>query len=108
MNTSQVDIIVYGSPSEPLALVEVKNPPRLSPAQAAEVRRAVLDDAPDSADRAFVLVISQDAGYLWEPAHGSNGRDDDQPGARFDMRSLLADYLSAENLREHLRGAELE
>src|SRR5687768_15120990 len=99
MNTSQVDIVVYGRATEPLALVEVKNPRHLSSAQAAEVRRALLDDAPESGDRTFVLVISQDAGYLWEPGHRSNERGD-EPEAHFDMRPVLADYLNANTLQE--------
>lgn len=103
-NASQADILVYGRGVNPLAIVEVKNIHRLSRSQAADIRQAVLESRAVPTDEAYLLVVSQEVGYLWEP-----GRDaTDPPDAQFDMREVIEDYLTARELGGRLRGAELE
>jgi len=106
MNASQADILIYGNATNPLAIVEVKNLRRLSLSQAMDVRQALVENEPGSAADSYVLVISQESGYLWQPRQLHN--DDGKPDARFDMRAVLQDYLTDRELDGHLRGAELE
>lgn len=106
MNTSQADILVYGPATHPVAVVEVKNIRRLSLAQAIEVRQALMESADAWAAESYVVVLSQEWGYLWRPS--AVGLGDGRPDSRFDMRDILREYLTARELDGHLRGAELE
>jgi hypothetical protein len=106
MNASQADILVYGNGTTPLAVVEVKNIGRLSLPQAMNVREALIESEAASATDSYILVVSQESGYLWKPMQAGN--DDGRPDARFDMRDVLRDYLTDRELDGHLRGAELE
>ena len=106
MNTSQADILIFGNATNPVAIVEVKNLQRLSLSQAMDIRQALVGSDPGSLPNSYVLVVSQESAYLWQPKQTRN--DDGKPDARVDMREVLKEYLTDRELDGHLRGAELE
>jgi hypothetical protein len=106
MNASQADILVYGSATRPLAIVEVKNLGHLSLPQAMDIRQAMIESDAASVAEPYLLVVSQESGYLWQPRQRST--DDGRPDLRFTMRDVLREYLTERELDGHLRGAELE
>lgn len=99
----QPDIAISTASGRQLAIVEVKNLPQLSLAQAVDVRDSLLEDLVRRIN--YVLVVSQTKGFIWQ-------RQGDErlygEAEELDMRPVLREYLSEGELSQHIRGAELE
>lgn len=84
------DFRVVGRDGKPIAIVELKNRRGLSPQIAATYRRNLVaheavGDAP------YLLILSQDRGYLWKDV--SSGVLDAAPTAAFSMASVIQRYV---------------
>ena len=106
MNRNQVDFEVTGRLGNTVALIDVKNVPRLTLSSAAELRKDLLEDDTTNSLPVYFLIISQDKSFLWEPEQA--GATDAEPAAAFSMSKVLREYLTDHELDRHLRGAELE
>jgi hypothetical protein len=100
--TFRPDILLTGPDGTVLAQVEVHNPPDLSPDAAAEIRRCLLTAA-SGHPSTFLLVVSQDRGYLWT----NGGAADRPPDFEFPMAEVVKRYWS-DAAPGRLRGQELE
>lgn len=105
MNRQSADFEITGRGGDAIALVEVKNLPRLTLATADDLRRDFLE-VDETASSLFFLIISQDRAYLWNPQRSNTGTP--QSVIDFPMREILREYISDKELNQHLRGAELE
>lgn len=95
------DIIISGA-SGVIAAVEVRNPERFDRAAAIEHRKHLLESgALRRVD--WLLLVSQDHGYLWNAQPS-----DAAPIAEFPMDVALARYFSSGELSGRLRPSELE
>ena len=103
--TQRPDIGIRSVGGAPLALVEVKNLPQLSPAMAARIRDALTDDQRSAPAAKYFLVLSQEDGFIWEQDRNGAYRGE---GERVPIRPVLREYLSDAELDRHLRGSELE
>jgi hypothetical protein len=95
------DILISG-PHGVIAAVEVRNPERFDRAAAIEHRKHLLGSgALRHVD--YLLLVSQDHGYLWnaQPAEA-------EPIAEFPMDVALSRYFSSGELSGRLRPSELE
>lgn len=101
MIRNRADFEVTGRSGGTVALIEVKNVPRLVASSAADLRRGLLEEDPANLPLAYFLVVSQDQAFLWEPEQG--GDSDSPPAAAFPMRQILGEYLSDGVLDQHLR-----
>lgn len=101
------DILVKTRWGHPLALVEVKNLPRLSESNAVDLRDALVQHAADAVR--YVMIVSQSAAYLWQLQHERSGAPVDygQPQV-LDMTPVFREYLTEAELSRHIRGAELD
>ena len=97
------EIAISTRQGRPLAVVEVKNLPDLSLADATELRDTVV--RPLGRPVKYVLVVSQNRGFIWE-------RQGDQPPYGepevLDMQPVLREYLSQDELTRRFRGADLD
>src|SRR4051794_22725665 len=100
---TRADIRISTPSGRPLAVMEVKNLPQLSLADAVDVRDAVVEHLARPVE--YVLVASQARGFIWqrqgdEPRYG-------EPDV-LDMTPVLREYLTEAELGRHIRGASLE
>jgi hypothetical protein len=100
------DFEVTGRSGNTVALVEVKNLPHLTAASAIDFRQGLLDDEHAAPPSAYLLVVSQDRAFLWEPEQAGNNVA--EPAASFPMRPVLRNYLEDALLDQHLRSGELD
>ena len=105
MNNARADILLRRSSGEILAIVDVKNLPKLTIADAVKFREALQSLAPGDEPARYLLLISQNRGFIWrgEAGGGNVGRPE-----QFEMTPILRHYLTDAELERHLRGAELE
>jgi hypothetical protein len=103
----RADILIKTRSGRPLALVEVKNLPRLSELNAVDLRDSLVQHL-DEPIR-YVMVLSQSAGYLWQLGGERVGAtwDYGQPQV-LDMQPVFREYLTEAELSRHIRGAELD
>jgi hypothetical protein len=103
--TERPDIGIRGAGGAPLAMVEVKNIPKLTLGAAARIRDQLTAYARAVPTAKYFLVLSQEDGFIWEPdPNGAYGAE----GERISMRPVLREYLSDAELDRHIRGSELE
>lgn len=99
----RADISISTPQHRPLAVVEVKNLPQLTLANALELRDTLVEELPASIK--YVLIVSQARGFIWQ-------RAGNEPAYRepevLDMRPVLREYLTDAELSHHLRGVDLE
>jgi len=99
------DILIRGSDGSALAIVEVKNRLNLSRDVARELRRNILSH--DGLQQIpYFLLLSQDSGFLWAAPASKN--PDSLPSFEFPMEKVFLRYLSQADLKERLRGTQLE
>jgi hypothetical protein len=101
---TSADVLVHAPAGQLVAVAELWNRPDLSPEEAARVHAFVIDEG-YSAQASFVLVLSQDRGYLWRGA--SAQQPDAPPDVAFDMRPIVARYLPDLEPQDRLRHSEL-
>lgn len=107
MTSRRADILVRTRSGRRLALVEVKNLPRLSERDALDLRDALAQDSADAVP--YVMVVSQSVGYLWQlQAERSGGMAEYGQAQVLDMKPVIREYLGEAELSRHLRGAELD
>jgi hypothetical protein len=94
--------IVVSNLQEIVALVEVKNVRDLTRTYAIKFVSAL----PRSVAAKYLLVISQEKGFLWTPAPQVGTLQ--EPQLELDMRGVFATYQQDTGLRGWLRGGELE
>jgi hypothetical protein len=88
----KIDIEVQTARGDPLALVEVKNFEILTRKMASTIRLNLLAHAPADWWSKFFMIVSQDAGYLWE--QGSHPSTEELPPAvEFSMVPVVGRYL---------------
>ena len=102
--TYRPDIVIRDRDDNPVVVVEVKNLPGLSWAEAAQLRRNLhvyggIRKAP------FFLVFSQDRGFLRRDADESL---DAPPDAEFPVAEVVRRYLPWRRAAEHVRGSLLK
>lgn len=101
------DILVRTRGGRPLAVIQVKNLPRLLEIDAVDLRDA-LAQRRDEVVR-YVMIVSQSAGYLWQlQAEPSGAAERYGRPQILDMYPVFRAYLSEEELSRHLRGTELD
>lgn len=100
---SRTDIAINTSSGQPLAVVEVKNIPHLTLAQAVDLRDAMFEHV--ARPVRYVLVVSQAKGFIWRGDGHAPGWGKPEV---LDMRPVLREYLTDAQLDLHIRGAELE
>src|SRR5881392_136449 len=105
MNLPQPDIAVRSRSGSNLAIVEVKNIPRLSQSDAEQLRDAVLSSRAEGDSFKYFLLLSQEIGFIWQLSHLPN---QSVPSERFNLKPVLSEYLTDAELEQHLRGTELE
>ena len=104
MSNPRADIVVRRPGGGILALVEVKNLPRLGPGEALQLRDELLS-AERAVDRpTYLMIVTQRRGFIW----GKNGHGDWLPPEQFDMDPILREYLGEAAAGRHMRGTELE
>jgi hypothetical protein len=97
------DIEINTAQGRPLAVVEVKNFPRLSLENAVELRDGLI--AQLQGPVRYAMVLSQEKGFIWR--RQSDQLEYGEP-EELDMRPVLREYLSDGELSQRVRGAELE
>jgi|SRR5579859_2273431 len=105
--SQRADILVKSNIGRPLALVEMKNLPRLSEDNAVDLLKALVQYTSDAIP--YVMVVSQSAGFIWQlKGNDALGRKVDygQPQL-LDMTPVFREYLTEAELSRHIRGAEL-
>lgn len=103
MVTMVADMIVEDRNARETALVELKNRIDLSPEVAEDVRRSLLARFPLRSVR-FMLLLSQDTGYLWDESAAGNGMP---RRLQFDMTGVVERYYRRLPPSERLRENEL-
>ncbi len=100
------DVLVVNATGWPIAAVEVKNRPALGVADAKTYRRNLFAHGVLSQPIDFVVIVSQDKGYLWGPTKKDDlGAD---PDMVFDMAPVLERYGVSTGGPRRLYGAQLE
>src|SRR2546425_2657227 len=105
MSNPRADILVRRPDGAILAVVEVKNLPRIAAPDAMRLRDALVSFGFPAELARYLLIITQDRGFIWE-ANG-DGQWARQPES-FDMTPVLREFLTEAELQRHLRGTELE
>jgi hypothetical protein len=100
------DVLVTSADGWPVALVEVKNRPRLTPEIATSLRSTLLEHGMASPRVPYFLVVSQDVGFLW--AQERQRDPDDPPTAEFPMQQVVSRYARWLPLGERLIGGTLD
>lgn len=100
---STADIVITDRHGRLLALVDVKNMPGLSIAEALGLRDDLLEQIGEPAK--YVLVVSQRNGFIWRREDQKTPFGDPES---LDMRLVLREYLTEAELSRHIRGAGLE
>lgn len=97
------DILILGADDRPLAVIELKNLPDLSPATATALRDAVVESFGEPPP--YVVVASQDKGYIW-----AYDRESRQFGAEetADLQPIFRSYGSLVRTTSRLRRSELQ
>ena len=104
----RADIVLRGCEGRVVAIVEVKNRPNLTPADAAIIRRNLTAEG-ISCTPVFFLIVSQEVGYLWKGSHQYHDTDtplEAEPDYQFPMQEVFARYFSKETPMIWLREAE--
>ena len=105
-NSLVADIIVTDEGGWPVAIVEVKNHPRLTAEIATSLRRSLLVHGMASPRVPYFLVVSQDTGFLWTQ---ERQRDPDEPPtAAFPMEQVVSHYARWLAPGERLIGGTLD
>jgi hypothetical protein len=101
----RADVVVHAADGQLLALVEIKNVEKFDRNIAAGIRQNLaeywsLPDVP------FLLLVSQDLGYLWSNEQGEH--PDLAPLIEFSMRPVMERYFPNGMDHRRIPGAELE
>lgn len=99
-------VLVLSAAGWPVAAIEVKNRPALGASDAKTYRRNLFAHAILTKPIDYVLVVSQDVGYLWGPSKKDDL--DADPDVRFDMTPILARYGVAPGSPRRLYGEQVE
>jgi hypothetical protein len=105
-NPFVADIFVRGEGGWPVALVEVKNRPGMTPEVAAAIRRNLVVHGMVSQQVPYFLVVSQDTGLLWVQRRST--LPDNPPTVEFPMGPVISHYARWLAPDERLSGSALE
>jgi hypothetical protein len=103
----RADMVVQAADGRVLALVEVRNRENLTPDVASVIRRNLIEHGLQYGWARFFLIVSQDAGYLWDQESFFPG-DVPLPTDEFTMRSVVEFYLPSLVNRGRLDGSDVE
>jgi hypothetical protein len=92
LERSAANVIVHGADESLLALVVIRNGNPLSTEAAIGVRRHLSTDGMLSTWARFVLIVSQEAGFLWSQDRLAPSTDD-PPSACFPVMPVVERYL---------------
>jgi len=84
------DIVIRGADGLPLVVVELENRKGLTSKVGADLRRELIADRGLGARASFLLVLSQEMGFLWA---GPLADASDEATWTFSMAELIGDYL---------------
>ena len=85
------DITIESADKRTIALVEVFNIANLDRAEAIAIRRNLIDYFALPEDP-YLLIVSQEHGYLWEPAEAK--RASSEPAQEFTMKPVMTKFAS--------------
>ena len=103
----RTDIVVQAADGGVLALVEVRNRENFTPDIASVLRRNLIAHGFANVWARYFLIVSQDAGYLWDQQSLPSG-DVPPPTVEFPMRSVVERYLPSLVNDGRLSGSDLE
>jgi hypothetical protein len=109
MQTFQMrsDLVVQSADGNIVALIEIKNVPDLTAETAASIRRNLLMHGRLDFWSPFLMVLSQDKGYLWHQ-RSTTHQPTQPPTFEFSMQPVVERYLPSFAGSERLRGSQLE
>lgn len=100
------DIVVNGPTGAPVALVELWNPVALSREAAIDFRELLIAHGLLDWDATFLLLLSQDKGFVWNQRSDANPRA--QPLTEFSMAPVMSRYLPRHDGQRRLLGFSLD
>ena len=86
----QADMVIQGADGQPLAIVELKNRKGLTKDVGVGIRRDLVGSHRFGARAPFLLLLSQEAGFLWT---GPLAESPDEPAYTFPMAEVIGHYL---------------
>jgi hypothetical protein len=104
---SGTDLMVRDGQGTPIALVEIKNLPDLSVDGASAVLRNLLTHGLAKPPARFLLIVSQETGYLWDQEDWDVSTGG-QPAAAFRMGDVVNRYLPSLAGNRRLSHSQLE
>jgi hypothetical protein len=99
----QIDFVIKKA-GNPIAFVEVKNRKKFSIDDAVKLRKNLLPDL-NPPHSGYLLLISQDHGYLWK---NTSNDELEKPSSAFPMNAVIQRYFKVGNPETRLRNTELE
>lgn len=105
-HSTRADVLVKGLDGRPVAVVEVKNRPDLRAGIAASIRRNLITHGMVNQSVPYFLLVSQDAGFLWDQR--SKSHPDDPPAVEFSMEPVVGYYVRWLAPDTRLDGSALE
>jgi len=108
MSTFQMksDLVVQSADGNIVALIEIKNMSGLSAETASSIRRNLLMHGRTDWSPPFVMIVSQDRGYLWDQ-RSTTHPPIQSPTSEFSMKPVVERYLPSFAGGERLRGSQL-
>lgn len=103
MTTAQADIVVRNPQGRAIAVVEIGERDRLTPAVVSRVRRQWMPAF--GPPPLYFLLLSPDQAFVWK---GDSSHCEDEPAAAFAMEEIIARYWPSRQAGTRIRHSQLE